>query len=189
MPDGLAARATAVAFPLGPTADPANAQAAAALDALVAGDQAAYATQLAALAESLGARLDKEPSRFTSAWLAADQPSMTAMLSALTQLGVGYRFASSKPGAAFDCSGLVKWAWAQAGVELPANSSAIINALDNTPTDALEPGDVMWYPGHIMISLGVDQAYVNAVGRGKPLAVRNLAAKAAKRLRAADPVG
>ena len=114
---------------------------------------------------------------------------MVALLSALTQLGVKWRYASSQPGAAFDCSGLVKWAWSQAGVTLPSNSSAIIDALPNTATDELEPGDVMWYPGHIMISLGVDQTYVNAVNRGKPLAVQTLSARSAKRLRAADPIG
>ena len=33
----------------------------------------------------------------------------------MSQLGVGYRYATASPGVAFDCSGLTAWAWSQAG--------------------------------------------------------------------------
>ena len=39
------------------------------------------------------------------------------------QLGVPYRFAAESPGVAFDCSGLTKYAWGQAGVYLPHQSA------------------------------------------------------------------
>ena len=38
-----------------------------------------------------------------------------AVNAAMSQLGVPYRFAAESPGVAFDCSGLTKYAWGQAG--------------------------------------------------------------------------
>lgn len=185
----VAPSAGAVSFPLPAGMDPANGDAAAALDALQAGDTATYQAELAELAGWIGPRVEIDPVRLVEAWSTADSRAMTALLSALTQLGVSYRYAASKPGVAFDCSGLLKWAWGQAGVSLPSNSKAIIRSLPNTPVEELEPGDVMWYPGHVMMALGVDDAYVHAVGRGKPLEVRAMYNKHRKSLRAADPVG
>ena len=43
--------------------------------------------------------------QMTSAWLATDDAHQTALLTALTQLGVEYRSATSEPGVGFDCSG------------------------------------------------------------------------------------
>ncbi len=185
----VAESATAVEFSLGSGMDPATGQAAAALDALSAGDTPGYVASLTSLAASIGARVGIDPARMVEVWAVADQQSMTALLSAMSQLGVSYRYASSKPGVAFDCSGLVKWAWAQAGVDLPSNSSSIIKSMTNTSTAELEPGDVLWYPGHVMLALGVDDAYIHAVGRGKPLEVRAMYSKHRTRVRAADPIG
>jgi cell wall-associated NlpC family hydrolase len=185
-----ASAAVAVAFPTGSDADPAVAQAVAALAAVQSGNTSAYVAAVSELAASIAPRVELDPARLVEAWTrAGNSPGMTAMLSALSQLGVGYRYASSKPGAAFDCSGLVRWAWSQAGVELPSNSSAIVRSATNTSVDELEPGDVLWYPGHVMLALGVDDAYVHAVGRGKVLEVHSMWARKRKSLRAIDPAG
>lgn len=181
---------SALDFPLGNTDDPAVGQAAAALGLLADGrDPDAYRSALEALAGSIGPRVDIDPARLVAAWAQARPEEMTVLLSALTQLGVGYRYASSQPGAAFDCSGLVRWAWSRAGIDLPANSGQIIRWAPNTPVSELEPGDVMWYPGHVMLALGVDDAYVHAVGRGKVLEVRSMYAKHKRKIRAIDPLG
>ena len=45
---------------------------------------------------------------------------------AMSQLGVPYRFAAESPGVAFDCSGLTKYAWGQAGVYLPHQSRCTV---------------------------------------------------------------
>ena len=73
-----------------------------------------------------------------------------AVQSALKQLGVPYRYAMSKPGVAFDCSGLTTYAWGRAGVGLPRNSRAQYAALTKIPKEAARAGDLIFtgYPIH-----------------------------------------
>jgi hypothetical protein len=96
------------------------------------------------------------------AWLAADRPHQVALLSALTQLGAPYRSISSDPDAGFDCSGLTSWSWAQAGVELPRSSGDQIGAAAGRQPETAMAGDLVQYPGHVMLSLGVPGAVVHA---------------------------
>lgn len=96
------------------------------------------------------------------AWLAADRPHQVALLSALTQLGAPYRSISSDPDAGFDCSGLTSWSWAQAGVELPRPSGDQIAVAAGRQPESAMAGDLVHYPGHVMLSLGVPGAVVHA---------------------------
>jgi cell wall-associated NlpC family hydrolase len=98
---------------------------------------------------------------------------MTAVLSALTQLGVGYRYASSEPGVAFDCSGLTSWAWSQAGIDIPHQSRSQINVAKRLDIDEARPGDLLYYPGHVMLALGLGDAVVHAVKPGTPVEVKS----------------
>lgn len=80
-----------------------------------------------------------------------------AVQAALRQLGVPYRYAMSKPGVAFDCSGLTTYAWGKAGVSMPRNSRAQFNALPKVPKQLAQPGDLVFtgYPiHHVGIYLG-----------------------------------
>jgi cell wall-associated NlpC family hydrolase len=80
-----------------------------------------------------------------------------AVNAAYSQLGVPYRFAASSPGVAFDCSGLTKYAWAQAGVYLPHQSRAQFAATPRVPTDQAQPGDLIFYYspiGHVSMYIG-----------------------------------
>jgi cell wall-associated NlpC family hydrolase len=67
-----------------------------------------------------------------------------AVRAAMSQVGVAYRYASSAPGVAFDCSGLTSWAWGQAGVSLPRNSRAQYAALPRVPIEQIQPGDLVF---------------------------------------------
>jgi cell wall-associated NlpC family hydrolase len=83
-----------------------------------------------------------------------------AIAAAMSQLGVGYRFASAIPGVAFDCSGLTRWAWGQAGVGLPNNSRAQAAATPDVPQSAIQPGDLIFYYSpisHVGIYIGGGQ--------------------------------
>lgn len=87
---------------------------------------------------------------------------------ALSQLGVPYRFATSKPGVAFDCSGLTKWAWGMAGVPLPHQSRQQFNTTTRIPREHAQAGDLIYYYSpisHVGIYLG-DGRLVHAPATG-----------------------
>ena len=70
---------------------------------------------------------------------------MAVVTAAESQLGVAYVFGGASPSQGFDCSGLVQWAWGQAGVSLPRTTEVQWPALTHVALDALEPGDLLFY--------------------------------------------
>ena len=80
-----------------------------------------------------------------------------AVSAAQSQLGVPYRFAAESPGSAFDCSGLTKYAWGQAGVYLPHQSGAQYGSIPHVSQSDVQPGDLIFYKspiGHVAIYIG-----------------------------------
>jgi cell wall-associated NlpC family hydrolase len=70
---------------------------------------------------------------------------MAAVQAAVSQLGVPYVFGGEQAGVGFDCSGLVQWAWSQAGVSIPRTTETEWPALRHVSLDALQPGDLLFY--------------------------------------------
>jgi cell wall-associated NlpC family hydrolase len=68
-----------------------------------------------------------------------------AVNAAASQVGVPYVFGGESPGNGFDCSGLVQWAWAQAGVSIPRTTESQWPALPHVSLNALQPGDLLFY--------------------------------------------
>ena len=92
----------------------------------------------------------------------------TAVNAALSQQGVPYRYATSKPGVSFDCSGLTKYAWAQAGVYLPHQSRAQYASIPHVAKGAAQPGDLIFFYSpisHVSVYLGGGQ-HVHAPNTG-----------------------
>ncbi len=80
-----------------------------------------------------------------------------AVNAAMSQLGVPYRFAAESPGVAFDCSGLTKYAWGQAGVYLPHQSGAQYGSVPHVSQSEVQPGDLIFYKspiGHVAMYIG-----------------------------------
>ena len=65
-----------------------------------------------------------------------------AVQAALTRVGSPYSWGAAGP-SAFDCSGLVMWAYQQAGISLPHSSQALASGGTPVSRDQLQPGDVV----------------------------------------------
>ncbi len=68
----------------------------------------------------------------------------TVVQAALTQVGSSYVWGGASPGA-FDCSGLVMWAFQQAGISLPHSSQAQAEGGQPVALSDLQPGDVVTF--------------------------------------------
>jgi cell wall-associated NlpC family hydrolase len=68
-----------------------------------------------------------------------------AVAAAESQIGVPYVWGGESPGRGFDCSGLVQWAWGQAGVGLPRTAAAQYDAVAHIPLSDLQPGDLVFW--------------------------------------------
>jgi len=63
---------------------------------------------------------------------------------AMAQVGKAYVYGAAGPNA-FDCSGLMMMAWAQAGISLPHSSSAQYGIGRHVASNDLQPGDLVFY--------------------------------------------
>ena len=80
----------------------------------------------------------------------------TALRAALTQRGKPYVWGAAGPDA-YDCSGLVVWAFAQEGISLPHYTGSLWNSGMHVSRDQLEPGDLVFFfadISHVGIYLG-----------------------------------
>ncbi|HEY3613994.1 MAG TPA: C40 family peptidase [Gaiellales bacterium] len=107
-------------------------------------------------------------------------PQVRAAHAALTEVGAPYRWNGTSPETGFDASGLVVWAYAQAGVRgLPHASPALWTAGRRISRAALRPGDLVFFAdaSHVGIFIGHGR-FVHATHTGAPVAVDRLAAYA-----------
>lgn len=146
-----------------------------------------YLAARSRLADAVGLRLWTPGNLFDEAWGRADIEHQRALLAALTQLGVPYRRNASAPGVALDCSGLTSYAWAEAGFEIPRNSTAQILAAEPRTIFTAQAGDLMRYPGHVMMWLGVGQAIVHAPFTGRHVEIKVLGNRSMRRSKFGDP--
>ncbi len=83
-----------------------------------------------------------------------------AINAAMSKMGAPYVWAAGGPGA-FDCSGLVMWAYGQAGVRLPHYSGAQYAMTTRISRAQLQPGDLVFWGGagseHVAIYIGGNQ--------------------------------
>jgi cell wall-associated NlpC family hydrolase len=95
-----------------------------------------------------------------------------AVQAALTRIGSPYSWGGSGPNQ-FDCSGLVMWAFQQAGISLPHSSQALARGGQPVEMSQMQPGDVVNYysdASHTAIYIG-DGMMVHASTYGTPVRV------------------
>jgi cell wall-associated NlpC family hydrolase len=75
---------------------------------------------------------------------------------AVRAVGVPYRWGGASPAAGFDCSGLVYWAYARLGVELPHSSYALHEQGRPVGRSKMKAGDLLFFSGlgHVGIYIG-----------------------------------
>ena len=187
-PDALADAASAALAALGQRRQAYAAVAESVLergDRAVVGAETVFAQARLAVALHAAPRAGLDPAALDAVWSATADQRMVAVFAALSQVGVPYRRNSSNPGVSFDCSGLTTYAWGVAGVSLPRSSGSQISSVPNKPLAAVEPGDLVQYPGHVMMSLGLGTAIVHAPQSGKTVEVKAWS----KARRAGNPLG
>jgi peptidoglycan DL-endopeptidase CwlO len=98
-----------------------------------------------------------------------------AMTNALGKLGKPYRWGAVGPNA-FDCSGLVKWSFGQAGRSLPRTSRAQAGAGMPVSRANLQPGDLVFFYkpiSHVGIYIG-NNKIVHASRSGQPVKISDM---------------
>ena len=91
---------------------------------------------------------------------------------ALTRVGAPYSWGATGPDA-FDCSGLIKWAFLQNGKSLPRSSQALAAGGEPVATAEVQPGDIVTFysdASHAGIYIG-DGNMVHASTYGTPVKV------------------
>ena len=101
----------------------------------------------------------------------------TAVIAATRQVGVPYRYGgNSRSG--FDCSGLVQYAWAQAGVGIPRTTSEQWRRMSRVRSSDLQRGDLLFFRidgrvSHVGMYMGSGQ-FVHAPSTGRSVSVTSL---------------
>lgn len=105
----------------------------------------------------------------------------TAIQKALSVQGSPYIWGAKGP-STFDCSGLIYWAYQQAGITVPAGSWMQWSAGKRVPVDQAQPGDLVFWAHdpsqpesihHVALYMGNGQI-VQAPDSGKPVQVSGL---------------
>ncbi len=112
---------------------------------------------------------------------AAGAKALAALAEAKKYLGTPYQWGGSTPQTHFDCSGLVQWAYAHAGISIPRVTDQQILASNGTPVDRnhLLPGDLVFfrdpsgYVHHVGMSLGGDK-FIHAPHTGDVVKISSL---------------
>ena len=121
------------------------------------------------------------------AWLQSDLSRQKALFAALTQLGVPYKTNADEPGRALDCSALIKFAWSNAGIKLPRGSAQQYAFSERIKSSEVQLGDLAWYPGHISMSLGVENVVIQAPTNGRNVEVHQIDESRVNWVRWVDP--
>ena len=159
-PPAAAAAAPVAAVPIDP--------AAAAASAAAVGDAKLPSEILAPVQEAIAAGNAPGPK------------ALAAIEEASKYIGTDYKWGGSTPQTGFDCSGLMQWAYAQSGVQIPRVTYTQIEAANGVEVDRshLKPGDLVFFAAsgdvhHVGMFLGGDK-FLHAPHTGDVVKVSSL---------------
>ena len=107
--------------------------------------------------------------------------ALAAVAEAKKYMGTPYQWGGSTPQTGFDCSGLVQWAYAKAGIRIPRTTYDQVDAPNGRRVDRahLAPGDLVFFRSasgdvhHVGMSLGGDK-FINAPSTGARVRIDSL---------------
>ena len=146
-----------------------------------------YQRALAAVVSIVAARTFVSRSKMLEAWQTTSSRHQKAILVGMTTLGTGYLFGSDNPKKGLDCSGLVAYAWAKSGVKLPMKSDRQMDHSREVSREAARAGDIVGYPGHTMIYLGVGDIVLHSARPNLGVRVGPINWKESPNVKFADP--
>jgi cell wall-associated NlpC family hydrolase len=146
-----------------------------------------YAALRTATARLAAKQLGSNEFAMIDAWKSTSLEHQRAVLAAMTQIGVPYKRNASSEDVAFDCSGLTLYAWQSAGIQLNRVSRDQIRAATTLDREDAKAGDLVHYPGHVMMYLGVDDAVVHTFSTGRTVEIDTLSTRTARRVTFGDP--
>ena len=129
--------------------------------------------------ESSSRSISVEDLSVRAAQQAPNHGAAIAVQAALSRVGLPYVWGATGPDS-FDCSGLMLWAWAKAGVSIPRSSSEQAAGLRVIPMSELQVGDLITFyrpTSHVGMYIG-DGLFVHASHTGAPLMVTSLSKRA-----------
>ncbi len=106
-------------------------------------------------------------------------PRIAVVQAARSMIGAPYRYGGSSP-RGFDCSGLVSFSFAQAGIQVPRTADRQFHASRPLGGRSLLPGDLIFFDiggrriSHVGIYVG-DGRFVHAPSSGRQVSVESLA--------------
>lgn len=119
----------------------------------------------AALARAEGCRPEELLPRVLERWYGGSEAAFRGAVieTAKKYLGTEYRW-GGKSGRGIDCSGLVSSAYMQCGVLIYRDAKLVEGwPMHAVPFEAKQPGDALYFPGHIALYLG-EGLYLHSTG-------------------------
>ena len=102
------------------------------------------------------------------------------LISALSLMGIQYKYGGNSPATGFDCSGFVRYVFHNAAnLSLPPTARAIAQIGKSVKKDELQPGDLVFFNtlkstfSHVGIYLG-DNKFIHAPSKGKTVQVESM---------------
>ena len=131
--------------------------------------------------------LEVDEKKLEQAWLQSSFERQIVLFAALSQLGVPYKTNADEPGEALDCSALIKFAWSTAGLKMPRGSAQQYAFGERVKSSQVKLGDLAWYPGHISMSLGLENLVIQAPRNGRNVEVHQIDESRVNWVRWIDP--